>query len=112
MKRVSLREPFHDGAEPQLPNGDAADGQDQVILNVVSGVLSFMAPSSVSDDEITQEQFLEHFVNCSLQLENGAQLLIWINSGAHGVEVQLEPPHPVRRHARKRASEYARSELR
>lgn len=113
MKRVGLKEQFHGEPNPNQ-EGIAAvnNGNDQIILNIVGGAISFVAPSNVPDDEVTQEKYLERFINCTLQLENGAQLLIWINAGAHGVEVQVEPPRAETRRTRKRLQELMQAEWR
>ncbi len=109
MKRVSLKDQFHGEPNPNQEGIAAANGEmDQVNLNVTGGSLSFVVPSHVADEDVTNEEYLERFVNCSLQLENGAQLLIWINSGAHGVEVQIEPPRAARKHPKKRMPEFLR----
>jgi hypothetical protein len=99
MKRVSLVECSRGRADGE----DSAESEhDQVILNVVGGAISFVVPSSVPDHKVTQEQYLERLVNCTLQLENGAQLLLWINADAHGVQVQVEPARTYERRGKAR----------
>jgi hypothetical protein len=113
MKRVSLKDQFHGEPDPNQEGIAATYGEkDQVILNVVSGAISFMVPSDVPDDEVTQDQYLERFVNCTLQLENGAQLLVWINSGSSGVEVQIEPPRQLKQGIKKRGRKASEGEWR
>lgn len=102
MKRISSKSLFRGEADPnQEGTLTASEEHDQVILNVVGGAVSFVVPSNVADADVTQEKYLERFVNCTLQLENGAQILIWISAGTYGAEVQIEPPRAPRRLAKK-----------
>jgi hypothetical protein len=110
MKRQSLKDPFQRQASNggQGSFGRSAAETDQIILNVVGGAISFNAPGSVPDDEVTQSRYLEGFVNCTLQLENGAQILVWLSSGTGGVEVQVEAPRREKKRGKRRGHEPAR----
>jgi hypothetical protein len=109
MKRASLKGKLQEDSivNPGAPGGACAEN-DQIILNVVGGAVSFIAPEDVPDDEVTRDEYLDGFINCTLQLENGAQILVWINSGTSGVEVQVEPPHREKTRAKRRGYEPAR----
>jgi hypothetical protein len=94
MKRVGLKTEFHGEPDPNQEGIVAEFNEhDEVVMEVTGGTVSLVVPSRVPDDQVMQDKYLERFVACTLTLENGAQLLIWINAGAHGVEVQVEPPH-------------------
>lgn len=109
MKRISLKNQLHGDPNPNRESITTASAEnDQVILNIVGGAISFVAPGSVPDDEVTQDKYLERYVNCTLQLENGAQLLLWINAGACGVEVQVEAAPREKKHGKRRGLEPAR----
>ncbi len=92
MKRMGLEQQFHgeSGATQQTGSGQVGD-KDEVILEVVSGHVSFVVPSDVSDDQVLQDNLIERYINCVLRLENGAELALWINEGAHGVDLRLSP---------------------
>ncbi len=90
MNRVGLKQSFH--GEPNLNQEGLAAGQDEleeVTLDVRSGRVKFLVPADVPDDKLIQNEFLERFFHCVLELENGAELSIWINEGSHGVDLRM-----------------------
>src|SRR5581483_11364812 len=94
MERVGLKEEFHGEPDPNQEGVNAAydanDGYDEVVLNIVGGKVKFIVPSQVPDDQVARSEYMERFVSCRMRLENGAELNVWINAGAHGVELELE----------------------
>jgi len=92
MKRIGLVQEFHgesDSCEEEWALD--ANGHDEVVLDVVGGTLSFVVPSNVPDDQIMEKNLADRYICCNLTLENGAQLCVWINEGASGVDVRLLP---------------------
>lgn len=99
MERVGLKQEFHGEPDPNQEGINAEnEGFDQVALNIVGGIVEFIVPSQVPDDQVAQNTFIERFVRCQMQLENGAELMVWINAGSHGVDFRMSPP----RNAKKR----------
>jgi hypothetical protein len=92
MERVGLKEEFHGEPDPNEEGMNGGyDAYDEVVLNIVGGTVKFVVPSEVPDDRVARAEFMERFVSCRMQLENGTELNVWINAGAHGVELELEP---------------------
>ncbi len=94
MKRTGLVQEFHGESDSCSCEEEwALDGQghDEVSLDVVGGTLSFAVPSDVPDDQVMEKNLADRFICCSLKLENGAELCVWINEGASGVDVRLTP---------------------
>ncbi len=94
MKRIELAQEFHGEGDRCDENWTVEQsGNDEIVLDVVGGSVSFVAPSAVSDDEVLDKNLADRFICCSLELENGAELHIWINEGANGVDFRLTPAH-------------------
>ncbi len=108
MKRVGLKQEFNGEPDP-TEEGIAAEnnGKDEVVLEVVSGQVSFIVPTQVPDDRVVQKSLMERYLNCVLILENGAELALWINEGACGVDVRLSPPQPKIREFAQRSKQLA-----
>ncbi len=97
MKRIGLKQEFHgesDSCEEEWTLDP--EGHDEVVLDVVAGSLSFAVPSDVPDDRIMDKNLADQYICCTLKLENGAQLCVWINEGASGVDVRLTPEKKTR----------------
>ncbi len=92
MKRIGLKQEFHgesDACEEEWAVD--VDSTDEVVLDIVGGTVSFAVPSSVPDDLVTEKTLADRFLCCTLKLENGAELNVWINEGANGVDLRLRP---------------------
>ncbi len=97
MKRTGLKQEFH-GESGSCEEGWAVDvdSTDEVVLDIVGGTVSFAVPSNVPDDEVSENNLADRFLCCTLKLENGAELSLWINEGANGVDVRLMPAKKAR----------------
>ncbi len=100
MKRIDLRQEFHGEGDRCDESWYVEPGNDEIVLDVVGGSVSFVAPSDVPDEEVISQNLADRFICCNLKLENGASLCIWINEGANGVDFRLTPakkarPRPV-----------------
>ncbi len=92
MKRIGLKQEFHgesDSCEEEWAVD--VDSTDEVVLDIVGGTVSFAVPSSVPDDQVAEKNLADRFLCCTLKLENGAELNVWINEGANGVDLRLVP---------------------
>jgi hypothetical protein len=96
MKRIGLKQQFH-GESDSCEEGWAVDqdSTDEVVLDIVGGTVSFAVPSNVPDDEVAENNLADRFLCCTLKLENGAELDVWINEGANGVDLRLVPGKKV-----------------
>lgn len=93
MKRIGLKQEFHgESACEEEFNALDTDGKDEVVLDVTGGAVSFMASSDVPDDEILHHNLSDRYLCCSLKLEGGAELTIWINQDDNDVDVRLVAP--------------------
>ncbi len=94
MKRIGLKQEFHGEPDPCEEEWAAldVDGKDEVVFDVVGGSVSLLAPSDVPDDELMEHNLSNRYICCSLRLENGGELLIWINQEADDVDVHLVAP--------------------
>ena len=94
MKRTGLVQEFHgesDSCSCEEEWSLDGKGHDEVSLDVVSGSLTFVVPSDVPDDQVMEKNLADRFICCNLKLENGAEMCLWINEGASGVDVRLTP---------------------
>ncbi len=99
MKRTGLRQEFHgesDSCSCEEEWTVDVDSTDEVVLDIVGGCVSFAVPSSVPDDQVMEKNMADRFLCCTLKLENGAELSLWINEGANGVDVRLMPAKKAR----------------
>jgi hypothetical protein len=92
VKRIGLKQEFHGEPDPCAEEWMLeAEGHDEVVLDVAGGCVSFVVPSNVPDDQVLEKNLADRFICCNLKLENGAELSVWINEGASGVDVRLLP---------------------
>lgn len=90
MKRIGLKQEFHgEGDHCGDLLQEIGPGHDEVILDVVGGSLSFIVPDDVSDDKVFEDNLSDRYICCKLKLENGAEMSLWINAGAEGVDLRL-----------------------
>lgn len=90
MKRIGLEQEFH--GEGDLCNEllrEIGQGHDEVVLDVLGGTISFVVPEDVPDDKVFERNMTERYVCCRLKLETGAEMALWINAGAEGVDLRL-----------------------
>ncbi|MGB8648917.1 MAG: hypothetical protein WCF84_27015 [Anaerolineae bacterium] len=98
MKRIALKQEFHGEPDPCEEEWAAlgVDDKDEVVFDVVGGSVSLLAPSDVPDDELMAHNLSNRYICCSLKLENGGELSLWINQDANDVDVRLVAPKKVR----------------
>ncbi len=91
MKRIGLKQEFHGEPDPCEEEWSLeSEGHDEVSLDVTGGCVSFVVPSNIPDDQVMEKNLADRFICCNLKLENGAELSVWINEGASGVDVRLK----------------------
>lgn len=90
MERVSLRTAFH-GEPDNLEDGArAADrGPDQATIQIKSGKLILRVPNTVPDSDIICKEFMDQFMQLVLELEDGSQLNVTLDSSSNMVDTQL-----------------------
>ncbi len=91
MKRTTLKDEFH--GEPDMAEEGAAveeQGPDEVTIEIKRGTLTLRAPTGVPDDQVLNKEYLEQFLQCVLELEDGSELTIILNEDRDGVDVRRE----------------------
>ncbi len=90
MKRIGLTQEFHgEGDHCGEVLQEIGEGHDEVVLDVTGGTISFVVPDDVPDEKVFENNLSERYVCCKLKLENGAEMSLWINAGADGVDLRL-----------------------
>ncbi len=99
MRRIELKQEFHGEPDPCEEEWNALDldGKDEVVFDVISGSVSFIAPSNVPDDKLFENNLSDRYLCCSLKLEGGAEVTLWINQDANDIDLRLKGPRKVRR---------------
>ncbi len=94
MRRIGLKQQFHGEPDPCEEEWAALDpdGKDEVVFEIVGGTVSLLAPSDVPDDQLLEKNLSNRFICCSLKLESGGELSLWISQDANDVDVRLVPP--------------------
>ncbi len=92
MERVSLRTAFH-GEPDNLEDGArAADtGPDQVTLQVKGGKVLLRVPNTTPDDKVISKEFMDDFMQLILELEDGSELNVTLDSSTDMANTQLIP---------------------
>ncbi len=106
MKRANLKSEFH--GEPDLAEeGTAVAGQgpDEVTIEIVRGTLTLRVPENVPDDRVLSREYLDQFLQCVLELEDGSELTIILNEDRDGVDVRLESRAEIK-HEKKSDSQF------
>lgn len=90
MERVSLRTAFH-GEPDNLEDGARASesGPDQVTIQIKGGKLLLRVPNTVADSEVICKEFMDQFMQLVLELEDGSQLNVTLDSSSDMVNTQL-----------------------
>ena len=98
MKRVNLKQEFH-GEPDMAEEGIAVSGQgpDEVTIDIKRGTLTLRVPSDVPDEQVLSPEYIEQFLECVLQLEDGSELSIILNEDRDGVDVRLTTPADMER---------------
>lgn len=92
MERVSLRDAFHGEPDPEQDGVEVMDkGPDQVTVMVKSGRLVLRVPKNTPDDRVISREFMNQFMQLSLELEEGNQLTLVLDESQDLVDVQLVP---------------------
>lgn len=92
MERVSLQTAFH-GEPDNLADGARAEdrGPDQVTLTVKGGKLILRVPNTVPDDKVISKDYMDQFMQLVLELEDGSELNLTLDSSEDLVDTQLIP---------------------
>ncbi len=98
MKRIELKQEFHGEPDPCEEEWAVLEkeGKDEVVLDVVGGCVSLLAPSDVPDDQLMEHNLSDRYICCTLKLENGGELNIWINQDDNDFDVHLVGPKHAR----------------
>jgi hypothetical protein len=91
MKRANLKQEFH--GEPDMAEEGAAvsgRGPDEVTLDIKAGTLTLRVPADVADDQVVDPKYLDQYLQCVFQLEDGSEIAIILNEDRDGVDVRLE----------------------
>lgn len=92
MERVSLRDAFHGEPDSEQDGIEVLDkGPDQVTLKVKSGRLILRVPKNTPDDQVISREFMDQFMQLTLELEEGSQLTLILDESQDLVDVQLVP---------------------
>lgn len=92
MERVSLRQAFH--GEPDMEQEGLATGErgpDQVLIKVNSGQLELRVPSTMPDDAVLCKENMDEFMQLILELEDGSELVVVIDTATDLVDTRFIP---------------------
>lgn len=92
MERVNLRSAFH-GEPDQAVDGTQTEdkGPDQVTLDIKRGKLIMRVPNDVPDDQVITKEYMDQFMQLVLELEDGSELNVTLDSENDLVGTQLIP---------------------
>jgi hypothetical protein len=90
MERVSLRTAFH-GEPDMLEDGMRAQdrGPDQVTIEIKSGKVLLHVPNTLPDDQVISKKVMDEFLQLILELEDGSELNVTLDSGNGMVDTRL-----------------------
>lgn len=92
MERVSLRTAFHGEPDTLEEGARAADrGPDQVTIQIKSGKVLLRVPNTVSDDQVISKEFMDQFMQLILELEDGSELNVTLDSSTDMADTRLIP---------------------
>lgn len=92
MERVSLRTSFHGEPDSEQDGAKVADqGPDEVTIGVKRGTIKLRVPNTTPDDGVISKEFMDQFLQIALELEDGSQLNVTIDSSTDLVDTQLIP---------------------
>ncbi len=89
MKRANLKQEFH-GEPDMAAEGIAVSGQgpDEVTIGITRGTLTLRVPPEVPDNRVLSKEYLDQFLQCVFELEDGSELTIILNEDRDGVDVR------------------------
>lgn len=92
MERVSLRTAFH-GEPDNLEDGARSEdrGPDQVTVEIKGGQMILRVPNSVPDSKVVSKEYMDQFLQLVLELEDGSQLNVTLDSSNDMADTQLIP---------------------
>ncbi len=92
MERVSLRTAFHGEPDSEQEGAKVADqGPDEVTLGIKHGTIKLRVPNTTPDDQVISKKFMDQFLQIVLELEDGSELNVTIDSSSDMVDTQLIP---------------------
>lgn len=92
MERVSLRTAFHGEPDNQEEGAKGADkGPDEVTLEVKRGTIKLRVPNTTPDDQVISKQFMDQFLQITLELEDGSELTVVLDSSTDMADTRLIP---------------------
>lgn len=92
MDRVSLRSAFHGEPDNDQEGAEAADrGPDQVTVQIKSGTLELRVPNTMPDDRVISKENVDEFMQLTLELEDGSQLVVLLDSSSDMADTRLIP---------------------
>lgn len=92
MERVSLRQAFH--GEPDMEQEGLATGErgpDQVLIQVKGGKLELRVPNTMPDDAVLCKENMDDFMQLTLELEDGSELVVVLEAATGLVDTRLIP---------------------
>lgn len=89
MKRRNLVRHFI-GEPTYSGEGELEGNYDRVDLMIHGGKVSFVVPSDVKDDEIYNDEWLDRFLGCEVDLGEGYILRLTLSGDCHGVDVRID----------------------
>lgn len=92
MERVSLRSAFHGEPDSAVDGAQTEErGPDQVTLGIKRGKLIMRVPNDVPDDHVITKEYMDQFMQLVLELEDGSELNVTLDSETDLVGTQLIP---------------------
>lgn len=92
MERVSLRTAFHGEPDNEEVGARVADqGPDEVTLAVKRGTIKLRVPNTTPDDKVISKEFMDQFLQIVLELEDGSELNVTLDSSSDMADTQLIP---------------------
>ncbi|OQY84540.1 MAG: hypothetical protein B6D41_15535 [Chloroflexi bacterium UTCFX4] len=92
MERVSLRQAFHGeagAAHDETTTGER--GPDQVIIQIKRGKLELRVPNTMPDNEVLRKENMDDFMQLTLELEDGSELIVVMEATTDLVDTRLIP---------------------
>lgn len=92
MERASLRSAFN-GEPDNTQEGLQVEnrGPDQATITIKSGTLILRVPNNVPDDQVISKEYMDQFMQLVLELEDGSQLNVTLDSSTDLADTQLIP---------------------
>ncbi len=92
MERVSLRAAFHGEPDNEQEGAEVEErGPDEVTVHITRGVLKLRVPNTVPDDQVISKEQMDQFMELVLELEDGSELDIVLDSESDMADTRLIP---------------------